>query len=123
MVIVRNERSTAPEPLADGGVWHEFIPYIHSGSASMPSQIIREAPDVEKEGKPVQAQAQSDTEPFDAASGSLRDLKKASAELKAKIDEAKRQHDMPLDSALGDPNLEERAADGRFDRPDEEDEE
>jgi hypothetical protein len=89
----------------------------------MPSQIIKEPPEVDNEGKPVQAQAQSDTEPFDAASGSLRDLKKASDELKAKIDEAKRAHDMPLDSALGDPNWEERAADGRFDRPEKEDDE
>ena len=89
----------------------------------MPSPIITEAPDAGKEGKPIQAQAQSDTEPFDVASGSLRDLKQASDELKAKIDEAKRNHDMPLDSALGDPNWEERAADGRFDRPEEEDDE
>jgi hypothetical protein len=87
------------------------------------TQIIKEALDVEKDGKPVQAQAQSDTEPFDVASGSLRDLKKASDELKAKIDEAKRNHDMPLDSALGNPNWEECAADGRLDLPEGENDE
>ena len=89
----------------------------------MPSQIIKGAPDVEHEGKPIHAQAQSDTEPFDVASGSLRGLKKASDELKAKIDEAKRNHDMPLDSALGNPNWEERDADGHLDLPEDENDE
>jgi len=43
------------------------------------------------------------------------DLKKASKELKAKIDEAKARNDMPIDSALGNPNWEKDAADGRLD--------
>lgn len=43
-------------------------------------------------------------------------------DLEKKIDEARRRRDMPLDSKLGDPGWEERAADGRFDLPDEDDE-
>ena len=49
-------------------------------------------------------------------------LKDASADLKARIAEAKRRNDMPLDSALGNPKWEKNAADGRLDVPDEDDE-
>jgi hypothetical protein len=49
---------------------------------------------------------------------SMSDLQKASAELKAKIAEAKSRNDMPIDSALGNPNWEKHAADGHLDRPD-----
>jgi hypothetical protein len=38
--------------------------------------------------------------------------------LKAKIAEAKTRNDMPLDSALGNPNWEKDAADGHLDVPD-----
>jgi hypothetical protein len=38
-------------------------------------------------------------------------------DLKRRIEEAKRRHDMPVDSNLGDPNWEERAADGHLDIP------
>jgi hypothetical protein len=51
------------------------------------------------------------------------ELRKASEQLKTKIEEAKRRNDMPLDSALGNPNWENDAADGRFDRPESEDDE
>ena len=44
-----------------------------------------------------------------------------SPNLKKKIDDAKRRHDMPLDSNLGNPNREERAADGHLDMPEEDD--
>ena len=67
-------------------------------------------------------EAQSDTEPFDAESGSLPDLRKAADDLKTKIDEAKRRNDMPIDSALGNPGWEQRAADGHLDVPDQDDE-
>jgi hypothetical protein len=76
----------------------------------------------DKEGKSTQAQAQSDTEPFDTGNGSLPELRKASDDLKAKIDEAKRRNDMPVDSALGNPGWEQRAADGHLDVPDRDDE-
>jgi hypothetical protein len=50
-------------------------------------------------------------------SKSLKQLEKESADLKAEIDRDRRAHDMPVDSKLGNPNWEEKAADGRFDRP------
>ena len=75
----------------------------------------------DKEGKAMQAGVQSDTEPFDAESEPLPELRKASEDLKTKIDEAKRRNDMPLDSALGNPAWERNAADGRLDVPDEDD--
>ena len=78
-------------------------------------------PNAEDE-KAHQAQAQSDKEPFDAESGSLPELRKASDDLKAKIDEAKRRNDMPVDSALGNPGWERNAADGHLDVPDQDDE-
>jgi hypothetical protein len=45
------------------------------------------------------------------------ELRKESAELKAKIAEAKLRNDMPLDSALGNPRWERNAADGHLDIP------
>ena len=56
-------------------------------------------------------------------SKSLKQLEEESRELKSKIDEDRRAHDMPIDSQLGDPKWEEKAKDGRFDRPEDEDEE
>src|SRR5271156_6249702 len=84
---------------------------------SMPA--ITKPPANDKEG---QAQAQSDTEPFDAGKGSLPELRKAAEDLKAKIAEAKRRNDMPVDSALGNPGWERNAADGHLDVPDKDDE-
>lgn len=55
------------------------------------------------------------------ASQSFDELKQKSEQLKAKIEEEKRKHDMPLDSTLGDPEWEEKAADGRLDIPEETD--
>jgi hypothetical protein len=50
-------------------------------------------------------------------SKSLKRLEEESIELKSKIDRERRAHDMPVDSQLGDPKWEEKAADGRFDLP------
>jgi hypothetical protein len=50
------------------------------------------------------------------------DLRKASEDLKGRIEEAKKANNMPLDSALGSPDFEKRAADGQFDRAEDEDE-
>ena len=54
---------------------------------------------------------------------STSELRQASEELKKKIDDAKRRNDMPLDSALGNPNWENNAADGHLDVPDKDDDE
>jgi hypothetical protein len=56
-------------------------------------------------------------------SKSLKQLEEESKELKSKIDQDRRAHDMPINSQLGDPKWEEKAKDGRFDRPENEDEE
>jgi hypothetical protein len=56
-------------------------------------------------------------------SKSLKELEEESSELKAKIEQERRSHNMPIDSQLGDPKWEEKAKDGRFDRADDEDEE
>jgi hypothetical protein len=50
-------------------------------------------------------------------------LRKASEDLKAKIEDAKRRNDMPIDSALGNPHWEKNAADGHLDVPDKDDDE
>jgi hypothetical protein len=71
------------------------------------------------DGRPDQAETRSDIAPSNQSNGSVRELRQASDALKERIAEAKRQHDMPIDSALGNPGWEERAADGRFDLPDE----
>ena len=59
--------------------------------------VAGQPPASDKDGKAVQAEAQSDTEPFDAEGESLPELRKAADDLKAKIDEAKRRNDMPID--------------------------
>ena len=50
-------------------------------------------------------------------SKSLKELEEELSELKARIDQERRVHDMPVDPQLGDPKWEEKAADGRFDLP------
>lgn len=80
-------------------------------------------PAEDRDGKTIQAEAQSDTEPFDPETGSAAELRKESEDLKAKIAEAKRRNDMPVDSALGNPGWERNAADGHLDVPDKEDDE
>jgi|HubBroStandDraft_6_1064221.scaffolds.fasta_scaffold1890751_1 hypothetical protein len=53
---------------------------------------------------------------------SLQSLKEASSRLKARIEEEKRRLDMPLDSALGNPEEEQRNSDGRLDLPNDDEE-
>ena len=55
-------------------------------------------------------------------SKSLKELEEESSELKAKIDQERRAHDMPVNAQLGDTKWEEKAADGRFDLPKDEEE-
>jgi hypothetical protein len=54
-------------------------------------------------------------------SKSLDQLMERSKEVKAKIDQEKRRHDLPLDSKLGNPAWEDRAADGHLDIPEQDD--
>jgi hypothetical protein len=48
---------------------------------------------------------------------SLAELSRRSFELRKRIEEAKRRIDIPIDSALGDAQSEERTAHGRSDAP------
>jgi len=52
---------------------------------------------------------------------SLADLKKASQDLKQRIIDEKRKHDMPVNASLGDPNIDADNADGHNDLPDSDD--
>jgi len=56
-----------------------------------------------KKGPPIEDEA------------SMSDLRRASAELKTKIAEAKARNDMPIDSTLGNPDWDKNAADGHLD--------
>ena len=63
------------------------------------------------------------TEPVKIKSGdSLSDLREASRALKKKIIEEEKRNDMPVNSSLGDPEVDARNADGRNDLPDCDDE-
>jgi hypothetical protein len=53
---------------------------------------------------------------------SLAELEAASRDLKERIIDEKRRNDMPIDSALGNPETEKQNADGRNDLPDRDDE-
>ena len=62
------------------------------------------------------------TEPVKVKSGdSLSDLREASRALNEKIIEEKRKNDMPINSSLGNPEVDACNADGRNDLPDEDD--
>jgi hypothetical protein len=102
------------------------------------------SPKPEPEKSAGQAGVQSDTEPVAPSIGDLgaapsadvdhltagrqkikdaeAKLKQQSAELKRKIDEAKKANSMPIDSQLGSPSFERRAADGSMDVKDDDDE-
>jgi hypothetical protein len=86
-------------------------------------QMAKDKPAIEETpaGAPIEANAQSATKRLDAAMASLRDLREASEVLKAKIANAKRRNDIPLDPALGSPDFEQNAADGALDVPDKDD--
>ena len=60
---------------------------------------------------------QPDETPAPDASQSVEELKALSKRLKERIEEERRQHDLPVDSHLGDPDQEERAKDGHLDLP------
>jgi hypothetical protein len=54
---------------------------------------------------------------------SLDRLKEKSKEMKAKIEQEKRRHDLPIDSKLGDPEWEQSVSDGHLDLPEEDENE
>ena len=74
-------------------------------------QAVKEPPDDRKDGKTVHT-----------APESLADLKEASHDLKERIIEEKKRNAMPINSSLGDPEVDARNADGHNDLPDDDDE-
>ena len=50
-------------------------------------------------------------------------MRRASEELKTRIDEARKRNDMPIDSTLGNPKWDQDASDGHLDRRDDDDDE
>jgi len=67
----------------------------------------------------IAGQAPVDEKAFER---SLAELEAASRDLKERIIDEKRRNDMPIDSALGNPETEKQNADGRNDLPDRDDE-
>lgn len=78
---------------------------------------VKEPPDDQK--RQIQAESPSDAQRLDSKTEA--ELQKVSEDLKARIEEAKRRNDMPIDSKLGNPAWEQSVADGHLDVPDEED--
>jgi hypothetical protein len=82
---------------------------------------VKEQSDNWKEGNPIQPESEPAAERVDRLIESLSEMRRASEDLEARIADARRHNGMPIDSALGNPNWEREAADGRLDVPDEED--
>jgi hypothetical protein len=80
------------------------------------------APRDDEPGRPPEVKVDSGAAGPESKADRLSEFKKASQDLKARIADAKRRNDMPVDSSLGSPRFERDAADGRFDAPDEDDE-
>ena len=91
-----------------------------TGGASADVQnAAREAGDRLPEREFAEQQATVDEKAFER---SLAELEAASRDLKERIIDEKRRNDMPIDSALGNPESERQNADGRNDLPDRDDE-
>ncbi len=77
---------------------------------------------IEKSAGGASAQDVEDRVPArQTAEQKLGDLESASRDLKQRIDDEKRKHDMPINSSLGDPAIDAANADGHNDLPDEDD--
>jgi hypothetical protein len=70
----------------------------------------------------IEKSAGANSPEVQAVERSLSDLEAASTDLKARIIEEKKRNAMPIDSALGNPEIERQNADGRNDLPDTDDE-
>ena len=70
----------------------------------------------------IEKSAGANSPEVQAVERSLADLEAASSDLKERIVEEKKRNNMPIDSALGNPEAERRNADGRNDLPDIDDE-
>jgi hypothetical protein len=98
---------------------------VDEKTAEAGEQISRNERSTGRTSARAQAPAQ-DIEDRNAERGAvqpetLADLKAASRDLKQRIDEEKRKHDMSINGSLGDPEVDARNADGRRDLPNEDD--
>jgi hypothetical protein len=87
---------------------HERIDRIEKSASGATAQTRDEAKDVEDRLPARQSIEQK-----------LGDLESASRDLKQRIDDEKRKHDMPINSSLGDPSIDAANADGHNDLPEE----
>ena len=100
----------------------ERIDRLEKAAAGPAGAAQRAAQDIEQRGRERVAAEQE--APMDKQAGkgaertSLAALKEAARDLKERIVEQKRRSDLPIDSALGNPEEEARNADGRNDLPD-----
>ena len=85
-----------------------------SGTSADAQNAAREAEDQLPE-REIAGQTTVDEKAFER---SLAELEAASRDLKERIIDEKRRNDMPIDSALGNPETEKQNADGRNDLPD-----
>jgi hypothetical protein len=89
------------------------------GTSDDVQNAAREVGDRPPEREIAEQQATVDEKAFER---SLAELEAASRDLKERIIDEKRRNDMPIDSALGNPETEKQNADGRNDLPDRDDE-
>jgi len=87
-----------------------------SGTSADAQNAAREAEDQPE--REIAGQTPVDEKAFER---SLAELEAASRDLKERIIDEKRRNDMPIDSALGNPETEKQNADGRNDLPDRDD--
>jgi hypothetical protein len=90
-----------------------------SGTSADVQDAAREVEDRLPEREVAEQEGTVDEKAFER---SLADLEAASRDLKERIIDERRRNDMPIDPALGNPEIERQNADGRNDLPDRDDE-
>jgi hypothetical protein len=99
---------------------HERIGRIENSASGTAADVQNAAREVEGQlpEREIAGQTPVDEKAFER---SLAELEAASRDLKERIIDEKRRNDMPIDSALGNPETEKQNADGRNDLPDRDD--
>jgi hypothetical protein len=100
----------------------ERIGRIENSAGGTSADVQNPAREVEDRLPEREIAEQQTTVDEKAFERSLADLEAASRNLKERIIDEKRRNDMPIDSALGNPESEKQNADGRNDLPDRDDE-
>jgi hypothetical protein len=92
-----------------------------AGQASVQSDTEPSAPNVGDLGAVPSADVDHMAEATQKINTASEKLKQQSTDLKRRIEEAQKSNSMPLDSQLGKPSFERRAADGSLDVEDDDD--